>query len=152
MNFGKNARIYEPISIKGIEVERVSVYKYLGVVIDDGLSWGDHIDCIVKSSDVLSPENGFLSSQDRDPRDVSLYVGYVDIVLFAGVEMCLNRLKSVDSVYQSLLGRELDHVWNDEFHQLHGRYSGQRSFRGSCRLRLPPLITNRYRGSSILMH
>ena len=38
----------DPIIIKGSEVERVSLYKYLGIMIDDQLSWSEEVDLVVK--------------------------------------------------------------------------------------------------------
>ena len=52
IDFRKTTRGSEPITIKGIEVERVSVYKYLAVMIDDRLAWGDEIDHTVKRSNL----------------------------------------------------------------------------------------------------
>ena len=40
----------EPITIKGQSVEMVSAYKYLGVVIDNKLSWTPHIDACYKKA------------------------------------------------------------------------------------------------------
>ena len=40
----------EPITIKGHSVEMVSAYKYLGVVIDNKLSWTPHIDACYKKA------------------------------------------------------------------------------------------------------
>ena len=37
-----------PIVLKGGKVERVSSYKYLGIVIDDKLSWHVYIDSLIK--------------------------------------------------------------------------------------------------------
>ena len=37
-----------PISIKGVEIERVDSYKYLGIVIDKDLSFGPHVDTVTK--------------------------------------------------------------------------------------------------------
>ena len=38
----------QPVDIKGSSVERVDTYKYVGIVPDNKLSWGDHVDLIVK--------------------------------------------------------------------------------------------------------
>ena len=37
-----------PLFINGEEVERVETYKYLGVTIDDRLSWNNHLDILTK--------------------------------------------------------------------------------------------------------
>ena len=38
----------QPVDIKGSAVARVETYKYLGIVLNNKLSWGDHVDLIVK--------------------------------------------------------------------------------------------------------
>ncbi|PIK43412.1 hypothetical protein BSL78_19743 [Apostichopus japonicus] len=38
-----------PVIIKGVEVERVSSYKYLGVHLNDSLTWGDQVDALIKT-------------------------------------------------------------------------------------------------------
>ena len=38
----------QPVDIKGSAVARVDTYKYLGIVLNNKLSWGDHVDFIVK--------------------------------------------------------------------------------------------------------
>ena len=46
----KNKGSFSDIVIKGQAVERVKSYKYLGVVIDDTLSWKENVDYIVKKT------------------------------------------------------------------------------------------------------
>ena len=48
IDFRKVKRVHDEIVIKGEVVERVSSYKYLGVVIDEKLSWRENTDHIVK--------------------------------------------------------------------------------------------------------
>ena len=38
----------QPVDIKGSALARVDTYKYLGIVLNNKLSWGDHVDFIVK--------------------------------------------------------------------------------------------------------
>ena len=45
------------ISLKGNVIERVKVYKYLGVILDEHLSWANHIDHTAKK---ISKKLGFL--------------------------------------------------------------------------------------------
>ena len=33
----------QPVDIKGSAVARVETYKYLGIVLNNKLSWGDHV-------------------------------------------------------------------------------------------------------------
>ena len=39
----------QPVDIKGSAVARVETYTYLGIVLNNNLSWGDHVDFIVKN-------------------------------------------------------------------------------------------------------
>ena len=173
IDFRKSPPIPDPIVIKGSDVERVSAYKYLGVIIDDALSWGNQIDNIVKKlnsrlfclrkmarfevkSEILKIFylsticgvwryclicwGGNVNKTDRSRLD--------DIVKRAA-RVIGEDLETVESVYQNLLRQKLDRVWEDTEHPLHDRLSGQQSLRGSGRLRLPYLNTNRHRDSFI---
>ena len=42
-DFRKSGKIHDPIIIKGEEVERVTSYKYLGVVFDENLDWVEKV-------------------------------------------------------------------------------------------------------------
>ena len=46
--FLKNQPDFQPITIYGNQIERVSSHKLLGVVIQDDLKWPNHIDMIKK--------------------------------------------------------------------------------------------------------
>ena len=173
IDFRKNVVPPEPISIGGTEVERVSLYKYLGIMIDDRLSWGEQVDHIVGR---LNPRMYCLRKmavfQVRTDILKMFYLSTICgvwrycIICWGGnvtdsdkqrLERIIARaervigedLESVESVYQGLLRRKLARVWDDSCHPLHDRLAGQRSLRGTGRLRLPPLNTNRYRSSFI---
>ena len=45
----KNVPI-SPVQMKGVDIEMVDTYKYLGVIIDSKLSWSSHIDKVFKKS------------------------------------------------------------------------------------------------------
>ena len=49
IDFRRSRTSPTPISIKNCHVQRVNEYKYLGVIIDDKLSWSSQIDKIVTS-------------------------------------------------------------------------------------------------------
>ena len=49
IDFRRSRTSPTPISIKNCDVQRVNEYKYLGVIIDDKLSWSSQIDKIVTS-------------------------------------------------------------------------------------------------------
>ena len=46
--FLKNKPDLQSITIYGNQIERISSHKFLGVVIQDGLKWSNHIDMITK--------------------------------------------------------------------------------------------------------
>ena len=48
IDFRKNSVIPEPLIIKDCVVKRASVYKYLGVMVNNELTWGDHVDQLIK--------------------------------------------------------------------------------------------------------
>ena len=54
-DFGKNRTQPNSIVIKGVEVERVSTYKYLGVVFDSCLNRKENTNTITKESPLPSP-------------------------------------------------------------------------------------------------
>ena len=45
----KNVPI-KPVQMKGVDIEIVDAYKYLGVIIDNKLTWAQHIDKVYKKS------------------------------------------------------------------------------------------------------
>ena len=47
-DFRKNQRCSKQVYIKGEAVERVSTYKYLGVVFDRRLNWKENINSVLK--------------------------------------------------------------------------------------------------------
>ena len=44
IDFRSNSIIPPPVIIKGSIVDRVVSYKYLGIVLNNKLTWGDHVD------------------------------------------------------------------------------------------------------------
>ena len=51
LDFRQNTVPPPPIFINGAEVERVTEYKYLGVVLDNKLEWSSNFDNILKKLD-----------------------------------------------------------------------------------------------------
>ncbi|KAJ8040021.1 hypothetical protein HOLleu_14205 [Holothuria leucospilota] len=47
-DFRKNSVLPPPVFIKGTEVKHISSYKYLGVVMNNKLTWDDHVDVTIK--------------------------------------------------------------------------------------------------------
>ena len=48
IDFRKAGKVHDPIIIKGEEVERVTTYKYLGVVFDENLDWVENSNKVQK--------------------------------------------------------------------------------------------------------
>ena len=162
-----------PVFIDGVEVERVSSYKYLGVHLTDSLTWGDQVDALIKK----------LNSRLYCLRKMAIFKVRTDVMnmfynatIYGVWRYCLitwgrNVTKAdkeridgiirkaggiigepqttVDSVYDCLLQSKLDLVWKDPGHPLHCHLHNNITTRGSGRLRLPPLRTNRHRNSFI---
>ena len=173
IDFRRMAPTPDPILIKGSVVERVSMYKYLGVMIDDKLSWSDQVDGILKKLNSRMFCFRKMARFNVRPEILKLFYNSVisgvwryclvcwggnvsktekdrlDDVIRRAARVIGEDLEAVDSVYQSLLGRKLDRVWEETEHPLHVQLSGQSSLRGSGRLRLPPLNTNRHRDSFV---
>ena len=55
-DFRKNRTQHSPVvtKFKGVEVERVSTYKYLGVVFDSSLNWKENTNTIKKKATPVS--------------------------------------------------------------------------------------------------
>ncbi|PIK38495.1 hypothetical protein BSL78_24668 [Apostichopus japonicus] len=171
IDFRRNAVEPPPVMIKGKEVERVHSYKYLGIHLNNRLTWDGHVDALVKK----------LNTRLYCLRKLSKFNVRTDIMqmfynsIFCGVwRHCLicwggnvtkvekdridhiikkaggvigGQQHTVDSVYQSLLQTKLDSVWNDCCHPLHCYLNDNVINRGSGRLRQPYTRTNRYRNS-----
>ena len=46
INFSKKTQHFQPISINGVEIERVKCFKVLGVHLSSDLTWKNHVDYI----------------------------------------------------------------------------------------------------------
>ena len=49
IDFRQNRPEPQPVGIKGSAVARIHTYTYLGMILNNKLSWGDHVDCIIKN-------------------------------------------------------------------------------------------------------
>lgn len=173
IDFRHNTYSPPPVIIKGSAVDRVSSYKYLGVVLNNKLTWGDHVDVLVKK----------LNSRLYCLRKMSNFNVRPDILeIFYNATICgvwryclicwggnvnnseKERINSIikkaetvlggsqptlDAIYQCLLQSKLHTVWDDCSHPLHDQLHDSRIKRGIGRLRLPCLKTNRHRDSFI---
>ena len=162
-----------PVVIKGEEVERVHSYKYLGVTLNDVLSWGDHVDILMKK--LNSRLYCLRKMANFNVRSVILDMFYKAticgvwrycLVCWGGnvakkekdrIDGVIKRAErvigvpqpAIDSVYQELLQAKLEDVWDDGSHPLHHDLHDNRIKRGVGRIRLPQLKTNRHRNSFI---
>ena len=48
VDFSKNKRQNEDIKIKDVSIQQVDKYKYLGVTINNKLTWNDHLEVVAK--------------------------------------------------------------------------------------------------------
>lgn len=173
IDFRRNANPPPPAIIKGTPVKRVESNVYLGVTLNNDLSWGEHIDTLVKKlnsrlyclrkmsnfnvrSEILEMFynaticgvwryclicwGGNVVNSERDR---------IDGIRKKAEEVIGTSQPTVDEVYQCLLQSKLDTVWGDSAHPLHDHLHDSCMSRGSGRLRLPCLKTNRHRNSFI---
>ena len=163
----------QTVDIKGSAVARVDTYTYLGIVLNNKLSWGDHVDFIVKklssrmyclrklNSFHITPEilNVFYSSTIVSVWRYCLvcWGGNVSKREKRRIDSIVRKAErvigvcqpSVDSVYLDLVRGKLEMVWSDNSHLLHGQLRSQLIPRGSGRLGLPYAGTNRHPASFI---
>ena len=161
---------FAPLTIKGTAVERVSEYKYLGVVIDDELSWTGHIQNIEQR---LRPRMYCLRKLNHfnvSPEILAMFYNAVicsvwtycmicwvgntdktklkiidDIIRKAG-RIITGTFPTVSSVYESRVRQKLESLWSDQNHPLYNVLISHRIPR-SGRLRSVVSNTNRYRNS-----
>ena len=164
IDFRKDSIPPDPVVIKNAIVERVDSYKYLGVYIDKELKWNVHIDNLIKKLNVRMYCMRKLHAFQVDSAVLSMFYNSV----ICGVwRYCLlgwggnssktnkNRINSqikkagrmigrelldVDNVYDALLNKKLDSVWNDENHPLNNHLKNSQIPR-SGRLRMPTFDT-----------
>ena len=130
----------QPVDSKGSSVARVDTYTYIGVVLNNKLSWGDHVDLIVRKlnsrmyclrklkSFLITPEilNLFYTST------IVIVWGYclvcwggnvsksekrrIDSIVRKAERVIGKCQPSVDSVYPDILKGKLEMVWSDNSH------------------------------------
>ncbi|PIK56466.1 hypothetical protein BSL78_06629 [Apostichopus japonicus] len=156
-----------------MEVERVSSYKYLGVHLNDSLTWGDQVDALIKKlNSRLYCLNKMASFNVRTSIMDIFYnaticgvwryclVGWggnatgtdrdrIDSIIRKAGRVIGDPQSTVEEIYVCLLQNKLDIVWNDHDHPLHCYLHDNIITRGTGRLRLPPMRTNRHRNSFI---
>ena len=74
------------LKVGTVDIEQVQKFKFLGVVVNDTLSWGDHIEIVcnkvTRSLSLLRRLSWFL------PRPLLLYLKSYTLPLFDFVTMC----------------------------------------------------------------
>ena len=173
IEFRKNVEAPIPVTIRGTEVERTRTYKYLGVTLNDKLTWGDHVDTVIKKLNARSYCLRKMASFNVRTEILTIFYNSILCNVWRYCLICWggnaskserNRIdgvikragrvigksqQSVDTIYQCVLQSKLDFINNDESHPLYGQLCGQCRAGGNGRLRLPVLRTNRYRDSFI---
>ena len=163
----------QPVDIKGSVVAWVETYKYLGIVLNHKLSWGDHVDFIVKKlnsrmyclgkhhSFHITPEilNVFYTSTIvsvwrcclvcRGGNVIKSEKRRIDSIVRKAERLIGECQPSVDSVYLDLVRGKLEMVCSDNSHTLYGQLRSQLISRGRGRLGLPYAGTNRHPASFI---
>jgi hypothetical protein len=163
---------HEPIMIAGVEVEQVESYRYLGVVIDNKLSWHANTDQILKKAHTrmycLRKLRSFSVREDILQMFFLSTVGSVltyacvcwwgnlskqdsdrleKIVKKAG-SVVGKKQETIESVCQRRLTERLTSILADETHPLRPEFDSRRIDR-SGRLRAPVARTSRFRNSFI---
>ena len=159
------------VDIKGSSVARVDTYKYLGIVLNNKLTWGDHVDFIVKKLNSRMYCRRKLNSFHITPEMLNVFYSSTIVSVWRYCLVCwggnvskseTRRIDgivrkaervigecqpSMDSVYLDLLRGKLEMVWSDSSHPLHGQLRSHLIPRGSGRLGLPYAGTNRHPAS-----
>ena len=174
IDFRRDTINLPPVIIKELVIDRVHSYKYLGVTLNDKLTWGDHVDALIKK---LNPRLYCLRKLSHFNVCPEILEIFYTSTLEGVLRFCLicwggnvsetekNRINSiikkassvvgesrpsaVEAIYLCLLESKLDTIWTDTSHPLHDLLQDRQIGRGIGRLRLPSLKTNRHRNSFI---
>lgn len=169
INFKNNATPLPPVQIKDSVADHIHTYKYLGIVINDTLTWGDHIDIVIKRLNSRLYCLRKLANFDVRPEILSMFYCSIISGVFRYCLVCWGgnvshtekkRIDSIirnaghvigesqpslDSIYDELLTSKLKFLMDDQSHPLF--YFTEDNQMKSGRLRLPTLKSNRYRDS-----
>ena len=163
----------EPVTIKGSTVERIKTYKYLGLVIDNKLSWRDHTEYLCKK---LRSRMYCLRKMKKFHVNSKILKMFYDSVFSSVWKYCLTAwggncrkvdqwnissgikqasraigedLPSFDSTYETVVMRKFNKIWKDSSHPLNDKFHNSVSAR-SNRLILPYACTNRHKSSFVV--
>ena len=98
---------HEPIIINNEEVERVTEYKYLGVIFDENLEWHSHSDKVRKK---VNQRMFFLRKLNYIHLDISLLILFYQSCVLSTMSFCLTawggniRAKDRQEIDRSLKG------------------------------------------------
>jgi hypothetical protein len=172
IDFRKCRPSLEPIMINNSEVQRTSKYKYLGVVMDDCLSWHDHIDHLCKK---LNPRLYCLRKMSKFKVDQNVMQLFYQAVISSVWKYCLsswggNARKydtsridrtikqagriisecqtSFETSYNDEVWKKLKRIQDNVDHPLNELFTAA-IIQRSGRMRLPPAVTNRHRLSFV---
>ena len=171
IDFRSHTNDSQPVVIKGSAVARVSSYKYLGIVLNDKLTWGDHVDTIIKKLNSRLYCLRKMSNFQVRPEILMMFYNAVICSVWRYCLICwggnvskteMNRIDcvirkagkvlgemqpDVYSVYLDILNAKLEKIYDDFGHPLHNITFNNRMKSG--RLRLPFIKTSRHRNSFI---
>ncbi|KAJ8047999.1 hypothetical protein HOLleu_00144 [Holothuria leucospilota] len=142
INFKNNATPLPPVQIKDSVVDRIHTYKYLGIVINDTLTWGDHVDIVIKRLNSRLYCLRKLANFDVHPEILSMFYCSIISGVFRYCLVCWGgnvsptekkRIHSIirkaghvigesqpslDSIYDELLTSKLKFLMDDQSHPL----------------------------------
>ena len=161
-----------PMTSKGKEVERVQRYKYLGVTIDNTLSWKDNTDALIKKTNTRMYCLRKLRSFNVDSCLLQMfYTATISSILtFASVcwggNICRQdkdrlektikkaggvvgrRQKSFEDMHEDRVAKKVASITKDDSHPLCHEFDS-RVIERSGRLRAPKTRTTRYSNSFV---
>ena len=169
----------DAVMIKGRAVKRVNTYTYLGVVIDDNLNWGEHVEYVEERLKQRLYCLRKLNSFNIDPDILAIFYNSIicsvwtycitcwggnanktitkvlDDIIKRASKIVRKSLPSVASVYENRVRSKLLSMWEDPSHPLYDQLTS-RIIARSGRLRPLTSYTNRRRssfmGSAIRIH
>ena len=163
----------EPVLIKNDPIQRTDHYKYLGVIIDNCLTWTNHIDSICKK---LSPRMYCLRKMNKFQVNREIMVIFYDSIIASvwkyvitcwggnaksgdkrKITTCIkqahkvigHKLSSFDEAYEKHVFKKLHSIMRDNCHPLFHIFHEAKSAR-SGRMLYPAANTNRHKSSFVV--
>ena len=172
IDFRKNTQQTQPIIIKEQEIEQVKTYKYLGITLNNTLTWNDNTNSILKKVNPRLYCLRKLNSFNVSPYLLQLFYSssILSILSFGIVSWgsCISRVDKtrldrvirkagrvigseqddIDTLTDNRIGKKITKIQNDATHPLFSDFDRAYSDR-SGRYRLPRMRTDRYRNSFV---